>query len=541
MLLIKVRYQDSRKFIRLQDGFTFADFVNEGGFFFFYFICLFVVSISYIKCCICLVHSRFGLPPETNLHIYDDTETEIDEDILQDVLNARPDTSLIIVRRENEEMLSDATSSSWTDILSLSHSSYELDQMPERPYKKSKTYDAAAEAKEMVRSALKQTSGGDAVLAEYSSKNTLSSEMRRVLVNILVGHMVEMHGRIPTRNQKETYALGVVTLFPSLKDPFSKKGYEHFYDTDSGTGYIAWRLKTVQRNAKKRNKPSIFKRSETGLSGPSWNRCSSFEQQDEDTLREAIAFLTHSTDEAQILLKMRETFHYRHRLVHDPNKTTDILKTFPTFLNTKGLVNQDFSLLFSPETSSKLLEMWDTTFKAKIIEEAIGLTSTAVVCSLLLSANNQRDSEHCSDWDSDMATLLLLLHLLPPSPGKKVSKISASDAINRLVVYQKSRISLEQHLQQREGRQPYLLAVGRNRNQIEHFYIALNKNLIPCQSDTSLCAFDELFKAHFVFNLAYDEALLHFYTFIQTTIYMVDVGKTKESPRVKELRAKLLN
>ncbi|KAF4115349.1 uncharacterized protein LOC131537187 [Onychostoma macrolepis] len=516
MLLIKVRYQDSRKFIRLQDGFTFADFVNE-------------------------VHNRFCLPPETNLHIYDDTETEIDEDILQDVLNARPDTSLTIVRRENIEMLSDASSSSWTDILSLSHSSYELDQMPERPYKKSKTDDAAADAKEMVRSALKQTSGGDAVLAEYSSKNTLSSEMRRVLVNILVGHMVEMHGRIPTRNQKEQYALGVVTLFPSLKDPFSKKGYEHFYDADGGTGYIAWRLKTVQRNAKKRNKPSISKRSEIGLSGPSWNRCSSSEQQDEDTLREAIAFLTHSTDESQILLKMRETFHYRHRLVHDPNKTTDILKTFPTFLNTKGLVNQDFSLLFSPETSSKLLEMWDTTFKAKIIEEAIGLTSTAVVRSLLLSANNQRDSEHCSDWDSDMATLLLLLHLLPPSPGKKVSKISASDAINRLVVYQKSRTSFEQHLQQREGRQPYILAVGRNRDHIEHFYIALDKNLIPCQSDTSLSAFDELFKAHFVFNLAYDEALLHFYTFIQTTIYMVDVGKTKESPRVKELRAKLLN
>lgn len=47
------------------------------------------------------------------------------------------------------EMLSDATSSSWTDILSLSHSSYELEQMPECPYKKSKTDDAAAEAKEV--------------------------------------------------------------------------------------------------------------------------------------------------------------------------------------------------------------------------------------------------------------------------------------------------------------------------------------------------------------------------------------------------------
>lgn len=103
MLLIKVRYQDCRKFIRLQDGFTFADFVNEGGFFLLLFVFTsFVVSFSYIKCCLCLVHYRFGLPPETNLHIYDDTETEIDEDILQDVLIARPDTSLIIVRRENE-------------------------------------------------------------------------------------------------------------------------------------------------------------------------------------------------------------------------------------------------------------------------------------------------------------------------------------------------------------------------------------------------------------------------------------------------------
>lgn len=83
--------------------------------------------------------------------------------------------------------------------------------------------------------------------------------------------------------------------------------------------------------------------------------------------------------------------------------------------------------------------------------------------------------------------------------------------------------------------------MGRNHNQVEQFYIALDKNLIPCQSDGSLGAFDELFKAHFVFNVMYDDALLHFYTFIQTTVYVIDVGKTKETPRVRELRAKLLN
>ncbi|KAI7802209.1 hypothetical protein IRJ41_003541 [Triplophysa rosa] len=96
------------------------------------------------------------------------------------------------------------------------------------------------------------------------------------------------------------------------------------------------------------------------------------------------AFFTHSADEVQILLKMRETFKYRHRL-HDPDKTADILKTFPRFLNTKGLVNQDFSLIFNTKTSSKLLERWDTAFKPRIIEEAMGLTSTSTVCSLLLS------------------------------------------------------------------------------------------------------------------------------------------------------------
>ncbi|KAI7802499.1 hypothetical protein IRJ41_011736, partial [Triplophysa rosa] len=232
MLFIKVRYQGSRKFIKMQDGFTFADFINE-------------------------VHSRFGLPARTDLCIFDDTDTEIDEDILQNVLKARPDM-LLTARGQNEEFLSSyATSSPCTDTLSQSrsHSSTELDdQTPERPSKKSKpSDDSAAEAKKVVLCALEKNSGGDAILAEYSSKKTLSSEMRQLLVNILVAHMV----------------------------------------------------------------------------------------------------------------------------------------------------NQDFSLIFNTETSSKLLERWDTAFKPRIIEEAMGLNSTSTVSSLLLSAKHQRDSEQCSDHDGD--------------------------------------------------------------------------------------------------------------------------------------------
>lgn len=69
----------------------------------------------------------------------------------------------------------------------------------------------------------------------------------------------------------------------------------------------------------------------------------------------------------------------------------------------------------------------------------------------------------------------------------------------------------------------------------------MDKHLIPCQANRALGAFDELFKAHFVFNLSYDAALVNFYTFLQTTVYNIDVGKMKESPRVRDLRARLLN
>ncbi len=69
----------------------------------------------------------------------------------------------------------------------------------------------------------------------------------------------------------------------------------------------------------------------------------------------------------------------------------------------------------------------------------------------------------------------------------------------------------------------------------------MDKRLIPCQANRSLGAFDELFKAHFVFNVSYDGALVNFYTFLQTTVYNIDMGKMKESPRVRDMRAKLLN
>ena len=111
---------------------------------------------------------------------------------------------------------------------------------------------------------------------------------------------------------------------------------EHFYDGASGTGYLAWRLKTVQRKVTKRSENSP----QGALKGgPCLKRSFTAEQQaDGDAVREAISLLLHSSDDSVIRSKMRETFQHRPQLVHNPEMTTEVLKMYPRFLDVKGLV-----------------------------------------------------------------------------------------------------------------------------------------------------------------------------------------------------------
>ncbi|KAK3532664.1 hypothetical protein QTP86_027653 [Hemibagrus guttatus] len=49
-------------------------------------------------------------------------------------------------------------------------------------------------------------------------------------------------------------------------------------------------------------------------------------------------------------------------------------------------------------------------------------------------------------------------------------------------------------------KEPYLLAVGPQKNSVHQYFIVLDQHAIPCKSISSLVAFDELFKAHFDFG-----------------------------------------
>ncbi|KAM4529476.1 uncharacterized protein V3H82_007712 isoform 3-T3 [Fundulus diaphanus] len=371
------------------------------------------------------------------------------------------------------------------------------------------------------------------------------------MVNMLAADMTEKNGTSPPRQVKEMYARGIVSLFPYLSDPFSKNGYEHYYDGESGTGYLAWRIKTIQRSTAK-DRRSSFGESAKGSSedvsgGPTVRRESEFVPETaltEDECNEAISLMKHSADEDIVKKKMKLTFEHRRNMVLDPQQSSNILSEFPRFKDIKGLVEQDFIQMFGEGISSKLLERWPVMFKKKIIQQCRKLPSTSELEELLLAADPpENGTEVDFGWDSDLSSVLLLLHLIPPSAQgrKRPGKVSASQAEKHLVVFKKTGTNIQEHLDAITSQaQPYLLAVGVKKNTIHQFFIILDKNAIPCRSTSSLGAFDELFKAHFVFGTSYNSMLHNMYTFIQTTVYNIDVGKVKESPRVSEVRARLL-
>ncbi|XP_034059808.1 uncharacterized protein LOC117538313 [Gymnodraco acuticeps] len=387
----------------------------------------------------------------------------------------------------------------------------------------------------MVEQVLTSKPAGLTVINQYDDTGSLKDSTRRLMVNIIVAHMCEKEGRGVSTATKEFHALGIVSLFPSLKDPYSTKGYEHFYDIQSNKGFLEWRVKTVQRQSKP---TSTFHDRVELKGGPtsSISFGSIDDLQTGDYCMEAMSLLHHTTDHDLVLQKMRETFHYRQQMIHDLQQSANILQMFPRFLDTKGLILQDFSLMFGSETASRFLERWNSGFKDKVLQEARDLRETPLLKNQLKSVLNEASDTDEPEWDSDMASLLVLLHLLTPQPAgrKRAKKISVREAIDHLEIFHKSCKSIEDHMMTIEGtHQPYLLATGTSKAQVFSFYIVLDKKLLPCQSCTSLGAFDELFKSHFAFSVTYDDALSSLYTFLQTTLYNIDIGTTVEAPKVR--------
>ncbi|XP_056438927.1 uncharacterized protein LOC130375809 isoform X3 [Gadus chalcogrammus] len=527
-MLVKVKLGDCQKFVRILEP-TLSEFLIAA-------------------------FAKFGVPPVTEgVKVVDSSGTELDEDVFEDILKD-PSTGVLTIKYDTEPVHTVASSSEPSPPSSLDSSdSQDTIILTESPSRKRQRVDT--EAKQLVESILSTKPGGERILQEYNRTKSLVDETRRKMVNILAADLTEKNGTSPPRQLKEKYARGIVTLFPYLSDPYAKNGYEHYYDGESGTGYLAWRIKTIQRSAAK-DRRSSFGESGEGSSGkdlsggPTVRRETQFFPEASlsvDECQEAMSLMRHSADEDLVKKKMKLTFFHRRNMLLDPQQSSNILSVFPRFKDVKGLVEQDFVLMFGEGVSDKFLERWPGTFKKKIIQQCRKLPNIGELEELLLAADPPLDRIDVEDdlgWDSDLSSFLLLSHLIPPSAQgrKRPGKVSASQAEKHLVIFKKTGTSIQEHIDTiTTSAQPYLLAVGVRKDAVHQFFIILDRSAIPCRSTSSLGAFDELFKAHFVFDTSYNSMLHNMYMFIQTTVYNIDVGKVKESPRVAEVRARLLN
>ncbi|CAM4532181.1 unnamed protein product [Leuciscus chuanchicus] len=356
------------------------------------------------------------------------------------------------------------------------------------------------EAKALIEKILTSKPGGERIMQEYGKTKSLTDATRRQMINILAAEM--------THGVRVMYAQGIVALFPYLEDPYSQHGYEHYYNPESGLGYLAWRLKTIQRKTAEERGASVSKSPKVGGPGRGRQPFTYDREPSDEDVEAAIAVLRHSADEKTVREKMKMTFIYRQAMVNDEAKSSDVFLVFPRFLDTPGLIEQDFRLLFAEATANKFLEKWSTTFKAKVIKESHGLAPTTELLDLMRNAESAAEVEN--GWDSDMSAILLLLHLLPPSAQgrKRPGKLSAYQAVDQLIRFQKVRTSVQQHLDNiTQSSQPYLLAQGSTQSTIHSYFIVVDKHALPCKATGSVGAFDELFKAHYVFARATKEWL----------------------------------
>ncbi|XP_056321184.1 uncharacterized protein LOC130234882 [Danio aesculapii] len=190
------------------------------------------------------VKEKFGISPDHTIYLADETGTEVDEDVFADIMEQKPDTLWTIVdSMATEDSTAPPTSQFSSEMKTVSPTDSCVSVLST---KRPRTDDQFTEAKELVKDVLGKKSAGEKIFQEYRATGKITDSTRRILVNAVVGDMIEKHGNIPPKEIRIKYAVGIVTLFPSLKDPYSKRGYEHFYDPEGNSGYIAWRLKTVQ-------------------------------------------------------------------------------------------------------------------------------------------------------------------------------------------------------------------------------------------------------------------------------------------------------
>ncbi|XP_056268773.1 uncharacterized protein LOC130192693 [Pseudoliparis swirei] len=205
-MLVKVRFGSSQKYVKVAE--TEAGYEDYNTF-------------------IEKVIGKLGLPLQTDLHVTDQSGTEVDADVFEELLqagdlavNVSTEKSGVVLQPDQAEISFESNVSD--TVSSVPSDSSDATITLENDGGRKRTHDDRESAEAMVRDVLQSKPGGEKVLHEYDKMKTLTDGTRRHMINLLVADMIEVHGRIPPTYVRTKYALGIITLFPYLGDPYSK-------------------------------------------------------------------------------------------------------------------------------------------------------------------------------------------------------------------------------------------------------------------------------------------------------------------------------
>ncbi|XP_061566939.1 interferon-induced very large GTPase 1-like [Cololabis saira] len=103
-MLLKVKYQHTKKYIQLESGFTYLDFIAQ-------------------------VKRKFGLPAATELDAFDETNTVVEEDIFSELIETSPDLCLKVRDRiPNADQTEEGAADTESDPHDVQHSDKNTEQ-----------------------------------------------------------------------------------------------------------------------------------------------------------------------------------------------------------------------------------------------------------------------------------------------------------------------------------------------------------------------------------------------------------------------------
>ncbi|XP_060938901.1 uncharacterized protein LOC133015666 [Limanda limanda] len=218
---------------------------------------------------------KFNIPEgmQPDLKVFDQSDIEVDGEVFEEIVNESPGTFKVMLSKEELDASLSSTSSSCsaasddTIILNVTMCDPPEEAAAVEGSQPKKPCHINCGAKALIEKILTTKPGGEKIMQEYAKIKSLKDGTRRQMINILTAEMTQTHGTSPPKSVKVLYAQGIVALFPYLEDPYSQHGYEHYYDPESGSGYLAWRLKTIQRKSAEERGVSVSKSPKIG--GPS--------------------------------------------------------------------------------------------------------------------------------------------------------------------------------------------------------------------------------------------------------------------------------